>query len=65
MNHNEVIEYRADLKERVVRIETILDRMDTHLDRLNGRTYKLEGWRNWMLGGMACLGFVLGIIKWG
>ena len=49
MNHNEVKEYRAELKERV----------EKHLETLNSRTNKLEDWRNWMLGGMACIGFAL------
>ena len=59
MNHNEVKAYRAELKERVVRIETILERVEKHLETLNSRTGKLEDWRNWMAGGMACIGFVL------
>ena len=37
MNNKEVNEYREDLKQRVTRIETILERVEKHLDRLNGR----------------------------
>ena len=69
MNNKEVTEYREDLKERVTRIETILERVEKHLDRLNSRTSKLEDWRNWMVGGMACclacFGFVITLIKIG
>ena len=65
MNNKEVIEYREELKERVMRIETITERMEGHLGKLNDRTSKLEGWRNWMVGGMAMLGFLLGIFKLG
>jgi DNA anti-recombination protein RmuC len=62
MNHSEVKEYREELKERVVRIETILERVEKHLETLNSRTGKLEDWRNWMLGGMACIGFALTLL---
>lgn len=62
MNHSEVKAYREELRERVVRIETILERVESHLDKLNSRTNKLEDWRNWMLGGMAFLGFALTLI---
>ena len=65
MNNKEVIEYREELKERVMRIETITERMESHLGKLNDRTSKLEGWRNWTVGGMAMLGFLLGIFKLG
>ena len=65
MNNKEVTEYREDLKQRVTRIETIMERVEKHLDRLNSRTGKLEDWRNWMVGDMACLGFVITLIKIG
>ena len=48
-----------------MRIETITERMEEHLGRLNDRTSSLEGWRNWMIGGMAMFGFLLGIFKLG
>ena len=62
MNNKEVNAYRTELKERVTRIETIMERVEKHLDVLNSRTGRLEDWRNWMVGGMACLGFILTII---
>ena len=65
MNHKEVLEYREELKQRVTRIETILERVEHHLNRLNKRTSKLEDWRNWMVGAMACLGFMITLIKTG
>ena len=55
MNHQEVNEYREDLKSRIVRIETIVERSEKELFRLNSRTSSLEGWRNWITGGMALL----------
>ena len=65
MNNKQVNEYREELKERVMRIETITERMESHLGQLNNRTSSLEGWRNWMIGGMAMFGFLLGIFKLG
>ena len=72
MNHKEVSEYRNNLKERVVRIEASigielphisgsLDRIDKHLEKLNDRTAKLEGWKNWLAGGMALLALMVTI----
>ena len=65
MNNKQVNEYREELKERAMRIETITERMESHLGQLNDRTSSLEGWRNWMIGGMAMFGFLLGIFKLG
>ena len=65
MNHSEVKKYREELKQRVTRIETIVERVEGHLDKLNGRTSRLEDWRNWMVGAMACLGFMITLIKTG
>ena len=62
MNNKEVVEYREDLKSRIVRIETIVERVENHVDRINGRTSSLENWRSWMAGGMALIGLVLLII---
>ncbi len=62
MNNKEVAEYREDLKSRIVRIETIVERVETQLCKLNSRTSSLENWRSWMAGGMALLGLVLLII---
>tara|TARA_Y100000310_G_C20315813_1_gene638375 strand:- start:321 stop:521 length:201 start_codon:yes stop_codon:yes gene_type:complete len=61
MNHNEVQQYREDLKSRVVRIETIVERVEGQLSKLNNRTTSLEGWRGWMTGGMALLVVVITI----
>ena len=76
MNHKEVNEYRNVLQERVVRIEASigielphisgsLDRIDKHLEKLNNRTTTIEGWRQWMVGGMAGLGLVITLIGLG
>tara|TARA_Y100000310_G_scaffold31528_1_gene29896 strand:+ start:96 stop:296 length:201 start_codon:yes stop_codon:yes gene_type:complete len=62
LNNKEVAEYREDLKSRIVRIETIVERVETQLCKLNSRTSSLENWRSWMAGGMALLGLVLLII---
>ncbi len=55
MNHKQLEQYRYDIKSRVVRIETIVERVESQLSRLNGRTSSLESWRSWMTGGMALL----------
>ena len=76
MNHKEVTEYRTILQERVARIETTigielpqisgsLDRINKHLEKLNNRTSKLEGWKQWVVGGMAGLGVVITLIRLG
>ena len=76
MNHKEVTEYRTILQERVARIETTLgiglpqisgslDRINKHLEKLNNRTSKLEGWKQWVVGGMAGLGLVITLIRLG
>ena len=62
MNNKEVVEYREALKSRIVRIETIVERVESHVDKINGRTSSLENWRSWMAGGMALIGLVLLII---
>ena len=55
MNHKELTQYRDDLKSRIVRIETIVERSEIELTKLNSRTSSLEGWKNWITGGMALL----------
>jgi len=55
MNHKELEQYRDDIKSRVVRIETIVERVESQLSKLNGRTSSLESWKSWMTGGMALL----------
>ena len=58
--------YREEVKERLARIETILNRelpdIKEQLRIANGRTRALENWRNYVLGGMAIL---TAIITWG
>ena len=61
MNHKQLEQYRDDIKSRVVRIETIVERVETHLSKLNGRTSSLESWRSWMTGGMALLVIIITI----
>jgi len=61
MNHSEVTEYREDVRSRIVRIETIVERVEDQLSKLNSRTSNLEGWRNWMTGGMAILLIIITI----
>ena len=61
MNNKEVVEYREDLKSRIVRIETIVERSEIELSKINSRTTSLEGWKNWMTGGMAILVIVITI----
>jgi hypothetical protein len=55
MNHKEINDYREDLRSRIVRIETIVERSEKELCKINSRTSSLEGWRSWMTGGMAIL----------
>ena len=62
MTSREVEAYRLDIRDRVMRIETILDRMERHLSFLNGRTRSIENWRYWMSGGMALFGLIIIII---
>ena len=55
MNHKQLEQYRDDIKSRVVRIETIVERVENQLSKLSGRTSSLESWKSWMTGGMALL----------
>ena len=59
MNYENIDDYRGDIKERLTRIETILNRelpdIKEQLKLSNGRTRLLENWRNYILGGMAIL----------
>ena len=61
MNHKEIIEYREDLKSRIVRIETIVERVEAQLGKLNGRTSNLEIWKSRMTGVMALLAGIITI----
>jgi hypothetical protein len=59
MDYQNIDDYRGDVKERLARIETILNRelpdIKEQLKISNGRTRSLENWRNYILGGMAIL----------
>jgi uncharacterized protein YeeX (DUF496 family) len=59
MDYENIDDYRGDVKERLTRIETILNRelpdIKEQLKLSNGRTRSLENWRNYILGGMAIL----------
>ncbi len=56
---------RIDIRERVMRIETIVERMESHLLLLNNRTAKLENWKAWSAGGFASLGLIITLMKRG
>ena len=58
-------EIRTDIRERVMRIETIVERMENHLSNLNNRTAKLENWKAWSAGGFASLGLIITLMKIG
>lgn len=66
MDYKNIDDYRGDIKERLARIETILNRelpdIKEQLKVANGRTRSLENWRSYILGGMALLTV---IITWG
>ena len=66
MDYEPVDKYRFHVKERLTRIETILNRelpdIKEQLKESNGRTRSLENWRNYILGGMGILTI---IITWG
>ena len=63
MNYDNIDDYRGDIKERLTRIETILNRelpdIKDQLRISNGRTRSLENWRNYMVGGMAIISFII------
>ena len=62
-NINNMDDYRLDVKERLTRIETILNRelpdIKQQLKESNGRTRSLENWRNYILGGMGILTIII------
>ena len=51
----EVDRYRDNMEARMMRMETIMARVEAHLSKLNDRTFKLESWKSWMTGGIAGL----------
>lgn len=63
MEYQNIDDYRGDIKERLARIETILNRelpdIKEQLRLSNGRTRSLENWRNYMVGGMAIISFII------
>ena len=63
MDYQNIDDYRGDIKERLARIETILNRelpdIKEQLRLSNGRTRSLENWRNYMVGGMAIISFII------
>ena len=61
----EARDIRNDIRERVIRIETIVDRMESSLSLLNNRTSKLENWKAWSAGGFASLGLIITLMKIG
>ena len=67
MDYESIDDYRSNVKERLASIETILNRelpdIKEQLKIANGRTRSLENWRNYILGGMAILIFLLSNLK--
>ena len=63
MEYQSIDDYRGDIKERLTRIETILNRelpdIKDQLKVSNGRMRSLENWRNYMVGGMAIISFII------
>ncbi len=63
MDYQSIDEYRSDIRERLASIETILHRelpdIKEQLKISNGRTRSLENWRNYILGGMAIIIFLI------
>jgi len=63
MDYQNIDDYRGDVKERLTRIETILNRelpdIKEQLKLSNGRMRSLENWRNYMVGGMAIISFII------
>ena len=63
MDYQNIDDYRGDIKERLARIETILNRelpdIKEQLKLSNGRTRLLENWSNYMVGGMAIISFII------
>ena len=63
MDYQSIDEYRSDIRERLASIETILNRelpdIKEQLKISNGRTRSLENWRNYILGGMAIIIFLI------
>lgn len=67
MDYESIDDYRSHIKERLAKIETILERelpeIKEQLKVANGRTRSLENWRNYMLGGMGLITFLFTTLK--
>tara|TARA_R100000773_G_C4203587_1_gene105176 strand:- start:918 stop:1121 length:204 start_codon:yes stop_codon:yes gene_type:complete len=67
MDYESIDDYRSHIKERLAKIETILERelpeIKEQLKVANGRTRSLENWRNYILGGMGIITFLFTITK--
>ncbi len=67
MDYEPIDDYRNHIKERLARIETILERelpdIKEQLKLANGRTRSLENWRNYILGGMAIITLLFTTLK--
>lgn len=67
MDYDPIDKYRYDVKERLARIESILNRelpdIKEQLKISNGRTRSLENWRNYILGGMGIITFLFTITR--
>ena len=63
MDYQSIDEYRSDIRESLASIETILHRelpdIKEQLKISNGRTRSLENWRNYILGGMSIIIFLI------
>ena len=67
MDYEPIDDYRNQIKERLARIETILERelpdIKEQLKLANGRTRSLENWRNYILGCMAIITLLFTTLK--
>ena len=67
MDYEPIDDYRNQIKERLARIETILERelpdIKEQLKLAYGRTRSLENWRNYILGGMAIITLLFTTLK--
>ena len=67
MDYEPIDDYRNQIKERLARIESILERelpdIKEQLKLANGRTRSLENWRNYILGGMAIITLLFTTLK--
>ena len=57
-----MVRIEASIGIELPHISGSLNRIDKHLEKLNSRTATLEGWKNWMTGGMALLVILITIV---